>query len=77
MKLRSLFASLLLCLPVFALASDDAGSWWNEDWQFRKQIGFDATPAGADLAESLTDAPVLMRAAAPTTPQAGRRLRSS
>ncbi len=61
MKLRSLFASLLLCLPVLALASDDAGSWWNEDWQYRKQIGFDATPAGADLAESVTDAPVLLR----------------
>lgn len=43
-------------VPAIALAS-----WWNNDWKFRKEIGFDLTPAGADIAGTVQDVPVLVR----------------
>jgi len=43
-KLIGLFA---LLIPVVALA----GSWWNGDWKYRKEIDFDLSPAG-DLVEA-------------------------
>jgi biopolymer transport protein ExbB len=48
----------MMLAPVLALA---AGSWWNSDWKYRKEIGFDLTPAGAGVAGSVQDAPVLVR----------------
>src|SRR5271155_3525368 len=39
----------------------DAASWWNNDWKFRKEIGFDLSPTGADIAGTLQDVPVLVR----------------
>ena len=36
-------------------------SWWNNDWKYRKEIGFDMTPAGADIAGTPQDVPVLVR----------------
>ena len=44
-------------VPAFALAA----SWWNSDWKFRKEIGFDLSPAGADVAGTTQDVPVLIR----------------
>jgi biopolymer transport protein ExbB len=44
-------------VPVVALAA----SWWNNDWKYRKEIGFDLSPAGADIAASPQDVPVLVR----------------
>jgi biopolymer transport protein ExbB len=44
-------------VPVIALAA----SWWNNDWKYRKEIGFDLTPAGADIAGTPQDVPVLVR----------------
>ena len=38
-----------------------AGSWWNSDWQYRKEIDLDTSPTGADLAASAQDVPVLVR----------------
>lgn len=46
---------LLLALPGVASA------WWNDDWPYRKKLSFDTTPTGADLSETLTDVPVLIR----------------
>ena len=49
-------ALLLLCLaPALAQA------WWNKDWGYRKQIVLDTSPAGANLAATVNDAPVLVR----------------
>jgi biopolymer transport protein ExbB len=46
------------CLvPIIALAA----SWWNNDWKYRKEIGFDTTAAGADISGSVQDVPVLVR----------------
>jgi biopolymer transport protein ExbB len=54
-KLWVLAAAALI--PVVA----SAASWWNNDWKFRKEIGFDLSPAGADVAGSPQDVPVLVR----------------
>jgi biopolymer transport protein ExbB len=39
----------------------DAHAWWDEKWQFRRKIVFDASPAGADIKENLNDTAVLIR----------------
>src|ERR1700688_909816 len=44
-------------IPDLALAA----SWWNNDWKYRKEIGFDMSPPGADVAASTQDALVLVR----------------
>jgi biopolymer transport protein ExbB len=38
-----------------------ANAWWDEKWQHRKKIAFDASEKGGNVKESLTDAPVLVR----------------
>jgi biopolymer transport protein ExbB len=38
-----------------------AATWWNNDWKYRKEIGFDLSPAGADIAGTAQDVPVLVR----------------
>ena len=53
-KLLAVAAALV---PALALAA----SWWNNDWKFRKEITFDASPAGADVAGTPADVPVLVR----------------
>jgi len=54
MKTIALLATLL---PALALAA----SWWNNDWKYRKELGFDLTPTGADVSGSPQDVPVLVR----------------
>ena len=44
-------------IPIAALAS----SWWSNDWKYRKEIGFDMSPTGADIATTPQDVPVLVR----------------
>jgi biopolymer transport protein ExbB len=44
-------------VPALALAA----SWWNGDWKYRKEISFDMSPAGADVAGTPQDVPVLVR----------------
>lgn len=48
----------MMLAPVLALA---AGSWWNSDWKYRKEIGFDLSPTGADIAGTVQDVPALIR----------------
>jgi biopolymer transport protein ExbB len=56
MKLRGYFAALvLMAMPGLAL------SWWNDDWTSRKQITLDASLTGADIRDTVTDFPVLVR----------------
>src|SRR5580692_9777996 len=47
-----------LLIPVSALA---AASWWSNDWKYRKEIGFDLTATGADIAGTPQDVPALVR----------------
>ena len=44
-----------LLFPVIALA------WWNEDWSSRRQVSVDATATGADIQETVSDVPILIR----------------
>ncbi len=50
-----------LLLPVLLLTSLTAQAWWQDDWNFRKQLTVDTSPAGGDIAGTLTDVPVLVR----------------
>lgn len=43
--------------PIVAMA----GSWWNPDWKFRKEITLDLTATGGNVATSVQDVPVLVR----------------
>ena len=52
-----LLAVTAVLLPALALAA----SWWNNDWKFRKEISFDLSPSGADIAGTPLDVPVLVR----------------
>jgi biopolymer transport protein ExbB len=36
-------------------------SWWNSDWKYRKEIDFDLSPTGADVAGTAQNVPVLIR----------------
>jgi biopolymer transport protein ExbB len=38
-----------------------ASSWWNGDWKYRKEIGLDLSPAGADVAGTPQNVPILVR----------------
>lgn len=46
---------ILLLIPVVALA------WWNNDWTARKQLTLDTGATGADIQETLSDFPLLLR----------------
>ncbi|MDD5273141.1 MAG: DUF2341 domain-containing protein, partial [Methylovulum sp.] len=48
-------ALLLLVIPTAALA------WWNNDWSSRKPLTVDAGATGADIQETLSDFPLLLR----------------
>lgn len=49
----------LWTLAILLPASSQA--WWNDDWNSRKEITVDASITGADIKETLTDFPVLVR----------------
>jgi biopolymer transport protein ExbB len=61
MRLRFWFGATAAALVLFA---STANAWWSDEWQFRKEIRFDLTPAGADVSGSLTATPVLIRLSA-------------
>lgn len=53
--MRKLLACMFCLFPVISHA------WWSDDWNFRKEITFDLSPAGADISGTPTDVPVLIR----------------
>lgn len=53
--MRKLAAFLLLIVPVICHA------WWNDEWNFRKEITLDLSAAGANVSGSPADVPVLIR----------------
>jgi biopolymer transport protein ExbB len=52
---------MVLATLVWACLFGTSHAWWHEDWQYRKKIGLDATPAGADIKGNLKDVPLLIR----------------
>jgi biopolymer transport protein ExbB len=53
--LFTVFAALAAFAPGLAQA------WWNDDWQFRKELTFDLSAAGANISGTPTSVPVLVR----------------
>ncbi|MCM2286021.1 MAG: DUF2341 domain-containing protein [Desulfobacula sp.] len=61
-KVRRILLGLLLLVGMsWTVVLPGAQAWWNEDWQYRKKITLDTTPAGADIPENLVQFPVLVR----------------
>lgn len=58
--MRNLATVMALAL-VGTLWSPSACAWWNDAWAFRKEISFDLTANGANIAANPTDVPVLIR----------------
>lgn len=55
---------LIILTAVIMLAgvgTAQAQEWWNEQWQFRRKLSFDASPTGADVKSNLAELPVLVR----------------
>ena len=57
--MQRLFISLMICLGFVLPAT--AHAWWQDDWQYRKQISVDTTPQGAAINESLGRTALLVR----------------
>ncbi len=53
--MRKLLCLLLLFSPAVSLA------WWNNDWNYRKEIDFDLSSTGANIPGTPLDVPVLIR----------------
>ncbi len=53
--------AVVIALLCFTPLVASAASWWNGDWKYRKEIDFDLSPTGADVAGTAQDVPVLIR----------------
>jgi biopolymer transport protein ExbB len=51
----------MILLLTLLIGASRADAWWDEKWQYRKKVAFDATEKGGNVKDSLTDAPVLVR----------------
>jgi biopolymer transport protein ExbB len=54
-------ARILVLVAALLPAAAPAASWWNNDWKYRKEIGFDLSPTGADISGTTADVLVLVR----------------
>lgn len=52
---------MLMLVFLASLLPAAAQAWWQPDWNYRKPITIDASPAGANLSSSLGRTPVLVR----------------
>src|SRR5262245_49985483 len=54
---------LAACAAIAASLSGTAhaAEWWNGDWQYRKELSFDLSAAGANIPASPANVPVLVR----------------
>jgi len=58
---RSRLLPLLALVLLGGIWAPPARAWWNGDWAFRKEITFDLSPTGADIAGTPSDVPILIR----------------
>lgn len=54
-RIATVIIAIILSMPAVASA------WWNPDWQQRRKISLDTSPAGADIKEAVTDVVVAVR----------------
>ena len=55
------FLSLWLLVVLGTAWGADARAWWDDSWDYRKEIDFDLTAKGADIPGAASDVPVLIR----------------
>ena len=55
------FLSLLVLVVLGSAWGTDARAWWDDSWDYRKEIDFDLTAKGADIPGAASDVPVLIR----------------
>src|SRR5262249_41501773 len=55
------FLAVVFLLWSAVSSAAGSGSWWNGDWNFRKEITLDLSVAGANIPGSPADVPVLIR----------------
>lgn len=55
-RLRRMLALGLVLIPAIALSA-----WFNDDWNYRKKLTLDTTPAAGDIDSSPADVPILVR----------------
>ncbi len=61
-KVCRIFFGLFLLVGIsWMVGLPGAQAWWNEEWQYRKNITLDTTAAGADIRENIPLFPVLIR----------------
>lgn len=58
-KRFGLLALAVHCVLMFSVSS--AQAWWSKEWELRRQIDLNTTAQGANIAETVTDAPILLR----------------
>jgi biopolymer transport protein ExbB len=58
---RSRFLMLAMLVVLGSAWGSQARAWWNGDWNYRKEIDFDLSPTGADIAGTPADVPILIR----------------
>lgn len=58
-KRFSLLALAVHCVLMFSVSS--AQAWWSKEWELRRQIDLNTTAQGANITETVTDAPILLR----------------
>ena len=56
----TVIARRLLTFAIVVTSAAAAG-WWNDEWQYRKQITLDTSPAGLALSRPVSEAPILVR----------------
>jgi biopolymer transport protein ExbB len=56
-----MFKSLRIAIMPMLLVPAVAHAWWNDDWDFRKQLTLDTSVTGADVKGAVSNAPVLVR----------------
>ncbi len=60
MKMRSWLAALLM-LAALAPCAAHAGTWWQKEWPYRKQLTIDTTSKGVQVSQPVGRAPLLIR----------------
>lgn len=60
-KIGRWFQVVTVLMILSATVTAQADEWWNEQWQYRRKLTFDASPTGADIKSNLADLPVLVR----------------
>lgn len=61
MNRNPFFKAGLAAFCMLFLYAATAQAWWNEDWEMRRTIDFDTTAQGADIQESVSNVPILLR----------------